>query len=212
MKYNPNIHHRRSIRLNNYDYSQTGLYFVTIVTQNREYLFGEIVNDEMVLNDAGMMVKQIWDEIPIYYNNFDIHQFTIMPNHIHGIIEIVGAGPRACPSPRACPNIDKNGQPRAGQPQGVAPTGLGDIVHRFKTLTTKRYIDGVKNKNWQRFDRKLWQRNYWEHIIRNEHEYQRIAQYIIDNPKKWAMDKLNGGMGNRVMEPSAQYNNETWMI
>ena len=85
-------------------------------------------------------------------------------------------------------------------------------MHRFKTLTTKRYIDGVKNKNWQRFDRKLWQRNYWEHIIRNEYEYQRIAQYIIDNPKKWAMDKLNGGTGNRVMEPMAQYNHEVWMI
>ena len=206
MKYNPNIHHRRSIRLKNYDYSQAGLYFITIVTQNREYLFGEIVGDEMVLNDAGIMIEQIWYEIPVYYPGFNVHQFTIMPNHIHGIIEIVGAGPRACP------NIDKNGQPQAGQPRGVAPTGLGDIVHRFKTLTTKRYIEGVKNKNWRRFDRKLWQRNYWEHIIRNDNEHHRIAQYILDNPKKWAMDKLNGGTDNQVMEPSPQYNHEAWMI
>ena len=95
----------------------------------------------------------------------------------------VGVGPRACPNDR---------QPQSGQPQGVAPTGLGDIVHRYKTLTTKRYIDGVKNNHWRRFNGKLWQRNYWEHIIRNENEYQCIAQYIIDNPQKWAMDKLNG--------------------
>jgi REP element-mobilizing transposase RayT len=85
-------------------------------------------------------------------------------------------------------------------------------VHRYKTLTTKRYIDGVKNNHWQRFNKKLWQRNYWEHIVRNENEYYRIAQYIVNNPKKWAMDKLNGGIGNQVMESTTEYNSEVWMI
>jgi len=72
-------------------------------------------------------------------------------------------------------------------------------------MTTNEYIRGVKNNHWQRFDRKLWQRNYWEYIIRNENEYHRIAQYIMDNPKKWAMDKLNGGAGNQVMESQSSY-------
>ncbi len=212
MKDNPQNHHRKSIRLKDYDYSQAGLYFVTICTQNRLHLFGEIVGDEMALNDAGEMIEKTWHEIPQFYTKFAIHEFAVMPNHIHGIIEItnndsipvsVGAGPRACPD--------------NGQPQGVAPTGLGDIVGRYKTLTTKRYIDGVKNNNWQLFNRKLWQRNYWEHVVRNENEYHRIAQYIMDNPPKWALDKLNVGTGpracpNQVMEQSEPYNYEAWMV
>ena len=79
-------------------------------------------------------------------------------------------------------------------------------------MTTKRYIDGVARNEWQRFDGKLWQCNYWEHIIRDENEYRRIARYILDNPKKWALDKLNGGTGNQVKEPPAQYNQEAWMV
>jgi hypothetical protein len=88
---NNNGRNRKSIRLKNYDYSQAGFYFITICTQNRLHLFGEIINDEMVLNDAGRMIDEIWHEIPIYYDGFKIHQFIVMPNHIHGIIEIVGA-------------------------------------------------------------------------------------------------------------------------
>ena len=236
MKYNPKIHHRRSIRLRGYDYSQAGLYFITICCENRECLFGEIVNGEMICNDAGKMINQIWNEIPVYYNGFNTHQFIVMPNHIHGIIEItaVGAGPRACPNKNGQPHNGQpqgvaptihgqpqgNGQPnKNGQPQGVAPTGLGDIVGRYKTLTTKKYIEGVENKNWRRFDKKIWQRNYWEHIVRDENEYQRISEYIINNPMKWDMDKLNGGRGNQVMEAPSPYGqnifclkDEAWMI
>ena len=102
-----------------------------------------------MLNDAGKMVTTVWNEIPIYYKGIDIHEFVVMPNHIHGILQIspnanpVGAGPRACPS-----NLAK------GQPQGVAPTlSLPDIIHRFKTMTTKCYADGVKNNGWPRFDK-----------------------------------------------------------
>jgi len=89
---------------------------------------------------------------------------------------------------------------------------LGDIAHRYKTLTTKRYIDGVKQHGWQRFDKKLWQRNYWEHIIRNESEYQRVAQYILENPIKKEQDKLNGDIENRVIESSSAYAEGTWMV
>lgn len=84
------------------------------------------------------------------------------------------------------------------------------MVGAFKSITTVNYIRHIKTKNWKRFDGKLWQRNYWEHIIRNEFAYNRISQYIINNPVKWEKDKLNNGRGNTVMEPSADYGNENW--
>ena len=104
------------------------------------------------------------------------------------------------------PNGQLNEQPN-GQPQGIAPTDktVGDMVGAFESITTVEYIRGVKNNHWQPFDKKIWQRNYWEHIIRDEHEYTRITRYIIDNPQKWENDKLNGGVGNMVMEPPADY-------
>ena len=182
MKYDPDIHSRRSIRLKGYDYSQAGAYFVTICTQNQECFFGEIVDGNMVLNDAGRMVQTVWDELPQYYPGVDVDMFQIMPNHIHGIVVFigdVGAGPRARPDD-------------IGQPQGVAPTmSLPDIAHRFKSFTTKSYIDGVKQKNWPKFPGKLWQRNYYEHIIRNENELNSIREYIYYNPLKWELDREN---------------------
>lgn len=160
-KYDPAIHHRRSIRLRGYDYSQAGAYFVTICAQNREFLFGEIVNGEMRLNDAGKMIQTVWGEIPVYYQGIDIDSFIVMPNHIHGIV-IVGA------APRGRPDSDTRCGMLIGQAQGPAPTGLSlpDVMHRFKTMTTKRYTDCVKQNGWPPFSGKLWQRNYWEHIVR----------------------------------------------
>lgn len=93
MTYNPDIHHRRSIRLRGYDYSRAGAYFVTICTQNRECMFGKIVGGKMVLNDAGWMVNIVWDEMQNNYPGVETDEFIIMPNHIHGIIVLVGAGP-----------------------------------------------------------------------------------------------------------------------
>ena len=114
--------HRRSIRLRGYDYSRAGAYFITICTQHRKRLFGDIVADAMILNDAGRMIQTVWDEIPLHYVGTDIDEFVIMPNHIHGIIIIVGAPPRGCPVIGGQENV----QPLAndytrqkGQPQGV---------------------------------------------------------------------------------------------
>ncbi|NOY70253.1 MAG: transposase [Deltaproteobacteria bacterium] len=160
MKYNPDIHHRRSIRLKGYDYSQTGLYFITVCTQDRLCLFGKIEHGEMLTNDAGKMIKIVWEEISSYYPSFKVHEFVVMPNHFHGIIQI----------------------------KNESTMSLPDIVHRFKTLTTKRYTDGVKNNNWSRFKKKLWQRNYYEHIIRNEISYHQILEYVQTNPLKWQED------------------------
>jgi hypothetical protein len=113
--------HRRSIRLKGYDYAQAGAYFVTIVTRDRACLFGEIVGGESYLNSAGQVVQSEWNDLPNRYPTVECDAFVVMPNHIHGIIVLVGAGHRACPP--------------EGQPQGIAPTtSLADVVHRFKTV------------------------------------------------------------------------------
>ena len=205
MKYNPKIHHRKSIRLKGYDYSQAGLYFITICIQNRECLLGKITDSVMALNNASKMVKKWYYELENKFLDIKCHAMIIMPNHFHCIVENVGADLRVCPN--ICPNVCPNNT--TGEHIG---SPLRSIVQWFKTMTTNEYIRGVKNNGWQRFDGKLWQRNYWDHIIRNENEYQRIAQYIINNPIKWGQDKLNGDLGNRVMEPSAEYNKEVWMV
>jgi len=235
VKYNPDIHHRRSIRLKGYDYTQPGAYFITICTKNRECLFGEVVDGGMVLNDAGRMVQKTWYEIPRHYPGIDVDASVVMPNHIHGIVIIVGATPRGCPdtTPRGCPDTTPRGCPDGsvqaqgpiqgqaqgpiqGQAQGPAPTGgmgglsLPDVVHRFKTLTTKRYVDGVKHQGWTPFPGKLWQRNYYEHIVRDENELNRIREYINNNPLNWAMDQDNPNV--RTTDRSPQQQDESWRI
>jgi len=204
--YNSKLPQRKSIRLKGYDYSQPGLYFITIVTQNRNHLFGKIENEKMILNHAGEMVEKWYYELQNKYPDIICDQMIVMPNHTHFIIKNVGrniVGADLCVCPNSNPH-DQSGE-HAGSP-------LRCVVQWFKTMTTNEYIRGVKNKNWKPFDKKLWQRNYWEHIIRNANEYNRISQYIIDNPTKWGNDKLNGGTGNIVMEPQAEYKSEIWMV
>ena len=156
-------------------------------------MFGEITGNGMELNNAGRMVDLVWNEIPMYYPNILIDTFMIMPNHVHGIIIInssinVGVPPRR----DACP---QDSGPIDGQSQGVAPTNnklsLPDIVHRYKSLTTHQYINGVKQNNWEQFNDNLWQRNYYEHVIRNDIDLTETREYIINNPKKWHLDEYN---------------------
>lgn len=168
MKYDPQIHHRRSIRLKGYDYSQSGLYFITICIQNRECLLGKIENDAIKLNSAGEMVKRIWQELPQRFPSIQMDEFVVMPNHLHGIISI------------SSEFLENQSSVR-----------LGDIVGAFKSISTHQYIQGVKEYNWQRFQGKLWQRNYYENIIRDERSLKNIRQYIHDNPQKWKNDREN---------------------
>ena len=177
-QYDPNIHHRRSIRLKGYDYAQEGLYFITMCVQHRVSLFGHIAKPQnnadaqMTLNEAGKMIETEWLNLKNRYPNIELHEFVIMPNHFHGILEIVD---------RATTR--------------VAPTGVptvGDMMGAFKSITTVEYIRGVKNGGWQTFNGKLWQRDYYEHIIRDERAYENISNYIINNPTKWAADTFYG--------------------
>jgi len=214
-QYNQNIHHRRSIRLKGYDYSQAGLYFITICVQNRECLFGNVVNGKMEFNDAGEMVESEWLKLPERFKNIELHEYIVMPNHFHAILQIEGAtlvvalnddGSFNNPDfQNNCdtPNVLKknNGRSIKGQPQGIAPSvkTVGDMVGAFQSIVTVKYIHGVKKMNWQPFNRKLWQRNYYEHIIRDEKSYHTISNYIINNPSNWTTDKysqLNNSGGN----------------
>ena len=175
---------RKNIRLRGFDYSSEGLYFITICCQDRACLFGDIENGEMILNDAGKMVKSGWFKIQERYKNIQLHEYVVMPNHFHAILEIVGAplvGVR-----------NENNATGKGQPQGIAPTGktVGDMVGAFQSIVTVEYIRGVKTLGWKPFDGKLWQRNYYEHIIRNDTSFQRIRNYIVNNPGNWHDDKF----------------------
>ncbi len=180
-KFDPNLHHRRSIRLKGYDYSLAGAYFVTIVTHQRECLFGEVVNGKMVLNEPGRIVQKWWDDIPAHFPGVETGAFVIMPNHVHGIIVITCRG--AVPAPKLDDSQNRGGET---PPLRKTPT-LGQIVAYFKYKSTKE-INGLDGAG---VVTKLWQRNYYERIIRNEREMDAIWRYIDANPVNWAEDSEN---------------------
>lgn len=195
MSYNPAIHHRRSIRLKGYDYSREGLYFVTLCAQHRARLFGNVVSGNMVLNDAGDMEERWYDELENKHPDIRCREMVVMPNHFHCIVENVGVGAQSIlgahiGAPRRRRPVENVGTDSDVEIVADVGTSLSDVVRWFKTMTTNEYIRGVKNLGWQPFDRKLWQRNYYEHIIRTPESHERIANYIVNNPAKWAEDKF----------------------
>jgi putative transposase len=217
-KFNPAIHHRRSIRLKGYDYSQNGLYFITICCQNRICRFGHIENKKMILNEYGEIAYNEWGKLAERFPNFELNVFQIMPNHMHGIIVLnnnnasVGSGF----TPDRTLQYQGKGQPQGiaptndkpigidpdnGQQQGIAPTNdkpqrtaptndrtVSDILGAYKSLVANGCLEIFKSKN--KTMGKLWQRDFYEHIIRNEQAYVRISEYIKNNPAKWAEDKF----------------------
>lgn len=197
-KYDPEIHHRRSIRLAEYDYTQDGWYYVTICCQNHRCLFGEILQEKMILNSAGTMIEKWWRKLPEKYPGIRLDEYVIMPNHLHGIIVIVGAAPRGRPKPDT-QSSNESGRSlgiaptehlicKSGRPHRVAPT-LGNIIGWFKTMSTNEYIRHVKQDGWPAFEKRVWQRNYYEHIIRKEKELHSIQNYIAENPMRWEEDE-----------------------
>ena len=191
------IHHRRSIRLPGYDYAQPGAYFVTICTQDRAILLGDVVGGAMRLNAAGLMVEEWWLKLPEKWPAIRTDVFVVMPNHFHAVVVNVGADPRVCPG-LAGSNQDSGaslaatGSSVAAHAQGAhvgAP--LHRIMQWFKTMTTNEYIRGVKEHDWESFPGKLWQRNYYEHVVRTDAELDQVRQYILDNPAKWDDDREN---------------------
>jgi putative transposase len=288
--------HRRSIRLKGYDYAAAGAYFVTIAAQGRACLFGQVVDGEICLNEAGRMVEHQWLTLAGRFPTIDLDEFVVMPNHFHGIILLEPAayavdgsdGNRAGTSPApteptavgatlvvarnvvapdgiARPNGDRAGtSPAPTEPTAVgatlvvaqnavapggmarsdgkragtspaptattrdhadatdawagtspAPTAntadrapaLGAVVGAFKSITTQAYMDGVRQSGWPPFIGRLWQRNYYEHIIRGEKSLDRIREYVASNPQRWAEDRENPAevdkpiSGRRIPQP-----------
>lgn len=160
MPYNKAIHNRQSIRLKGFDYSQEGLYFITICTHGHQPLFGEIIMVEMKINQIGNIVNHQWFQIPARFKGVQVDAFVVMPNHIHGIITIM--------------------EPSPGQT-------IGKIIGAFKSLAANEYLKLCKSNNLP--VEKLWQRNYYEHVIRDEEDYYRIVDYIENNPLRWNEDQ-----------------------
>jgi putative transposase len=186
-KFDPNKHHRKSIRIQGYDYSQVGVYFVTIVTYQRDCLFGKIENEEMILNDIGNIAVECWHAIPEHFPNVELGAFVIMPNQVNGIILITAERRGEVLSPRYNPNNNNSNQ---GSNQGeetppLRKRTLGQIVAYFKYQSTKE-MNHIETKN---AITKFWQRNYYEHIIRNEREMDNIWRYIESNPAQWDRDE-----------------------
>jgi len=175
MPYDARYHHRRSIRLPDHDYRSPGAYFVTICVYGRECLLGEVVDGEMRLNDWGHIAWDCWQALPEHFAHVELDAWVVMPNHLHGILVItdpvVGAQ-HAAPLP----------EPRTN----VQPGSLGAIIRSFKSAATKR-INQLRGTPGTRF----WQRNYWEHVIRDERSLNRIREYIQNNPAQWAEDQLH---------------------
>ena len=258
MRFDPDRHHRRSIRLKGYDYAQAGAYFVTVCTRNRLCLFGDVADGKMRVNEAGRMVERWWLEVNRKFPNAKTDVYTVMPNHFHGIIaivgtdaETVGAALRVCPGnpPRqhgaphdggarhrgahtGAPLPNDGGTPHGTERPNDTPVGaalrvypgnpenqhgaphdggarhrgahagapLPTVVQWFKSMTTNEYIRGVKTLGWSPFAGTLWQRNYYERIVRDEAPLVRIQQYILDNPARWAFDRENADAA--VPEPA----------
>ncbi|MDJ1496471.1 hypothetical protein QNI19_26280 [Cytophagaceae bacterium DM2B3-1] len=190
--YNPTIHHRRSVRLPDYDYSQAGLYFVTLCVKDRQCLFGRIEQGQMILNEAGGIAHLEWVKSTEIRSEIILHEFIIMPNHMHGIVEIISKECRGDWLVAQANAIDSEQTNRSVRNQGdqpVAPTGpdpksLGAMVGGYKSIVTQR-INAV-----QKTSGSIWQRNYHEHIIRNAPSHQKIAESIISNPLLWQQDIL----------------------
>ena len=185
MTHDPARHHRRSIRLRDYDYTQAGAYFVTLCAQGRECLFGTITAGEMVLNELGQIVHEEWKRSSEIRREIELDEFVVMPNHMHGIVWIVEMNDVRADGRPPQPNpVRAHG--RASQPPQRAPKSLGSFVAGFKSAVTKRINE---QRGMPRVP--VWQRNYYEHIIRNDADLQRIRQYIVNNPLKWELDQLH---------------------
>ena len=149
---------RKSCRLLEYNYSQGGYYFVTICTCKKECLFGEIINEGMCLNSAGEMIAALWRSLPERFDEVTLDSYVVMPNHIHGIVVLK---------------------------EGI---DLSRVMQVFKSVSTNEYIRGVHQQKWVQFSGTLWQRSFYDHVIRNEKDLLRIQEYILNNPSQWAID------------------------
>ncbi len=214
MTYNPDIHHRRSIRLKEYDYSNAGAYFITLCSFQRECLFGDVVTGEMRLNDIGLMVRECWQKTAAHFPYLEMDEFVVMPNHFHAIMFItkfLGAEPVGAKQvPPASPvfgvHVEKQGvyknpgeadeafasplretvRESFPMPQGTLAGSLGAVMQNFKSVSTRKI-----NKLRQNPGCPVWQRNFYERVIRDDKELTSAREYIRNNPLQWDLDSDN---------------------
>ena len=158
---------RRSLRLQGYDYRQAGAYFFTVCTDGRACLFGRVEDGVMNLSAAGRMLHDVWDGLPERLQQLERDAFVVMPNHVHGIVLL--------------------------QPEGPGSKQLGDVLRVFKSLTSHEYSLGVGQRGWPQHAGRLWQRNYYEHVVRSESELEGVRTYIVFNAAQWRDDPENPG-------------------
>ncbi len=193
MKPKSNLPQRCSMRLRDYDYSQPGAYFASICVQHRKCLFGTIIDGKMQLNKICQIVVECWNHIPQHFPSVELVDYVIMLNHMHGIIawNITDTGtphaPESAPNRRgkitSSASTSKNPKKRRGE---VTSPALGKIMAYFKYQSTKRI-----NQYYNRAPTRIWQRNYHDHVIRDDKDLQRLRQYIQENPMKWSLDQLH---------------------
>jgi putative transposase len=157
---------RKPLRLAWRDYALPGMYFVTIVTHRRACLFGSVVDGAVRLNAAGRMASDLWDQIPSWHVDAAMDAFIVMPNHVHGIITLRDVG-------------------------GGRPSSLASVVGGWKSRTTLAYGEGVRRMGWRRFGGQLWHRGFYDHVVRDRWDLERIQEYIRDNPARWCVDREN---------------------
>jgi REP element-mobilizing transposase RayT len=202
LRYDPDFYHRRSIRLAGFDYKRRGAYFVTVCTWGRACLFGTIVKGRMVLNDAGRAAAECWQRIPEHFPKVELDEWVVMPNHLHGII-MIASGPVEANDHSPC----QIGWSQPPWPTGTSRT-IGSIVRGFKIGVTKWYRQrsGISQ---------VWQRNYWDHVVRHERELMRIRRYVVNNPIHWDQDLLRqpaSDAANQVHLRGRAGSREIWMV
>jgi REP element-mobilizing transposase RayT len=216
----PNIHHRRSIRIKDYDYSTPGYYFITLCCNDKTFLLSDIINDTIILNEAGKLIEKWCHKITNKFPKVKIPIYVIMPNHLHFLIDMIDvnnykqtvnshtlkefsigkkldihhfnlidqrADTRVCPYDRL---IHLKPVKNKTEFYINKQINIFNIIQWFKTMTTNNYIHEVKNKKLKHFNKRLWQRNYYEHIVRNGDDYNNIYNYILLNPVNWNKDEL----------------------
>ncbi len=183
MSCNSKKYNRRSIRLKDYDYTQSGAYFVTLCVQNHRCVFGYIEDGEMIYNDLGEIASEPWEWLARQYDYVGLDAFVVMPNHLHGII-VLSEPSRG--GSRTAPTINHRNSTPNGKNSPSQRKPLGRLIGAFKTISTKRI-----NLLCQTPGVSVWQRNYWEHVIRNERALDAVRRYIAENPLRWDFDRYN---------------------
>jgi putative transposase len=191
-------HHRHSLRLPGYDYAQPGAYFLTLCAWQRACVFGDIVDGQMQLNDWGRVAADCWTSIPAHFEHAALDEWVVMPNHLHGILVITGG---ATQSVGATHWVAPTMRPTTSvTPPGPRPGSIGAILAQYKSVVTKR-INGLRATAAL----PVWQRNYYDHIVRNDPELNAIRQYIRHNPAKWALDRDNAANGRPEAATADEY-------